>query len=655
MKQPYLLVLLALLSLLTACSQPDFTKPGQPDMSGDAQLIEALSFYAAQDFETAAPLLEALATRPAPASWEWQLKAADAYLQLGDHEKTEMLLAPLSDKQMNPDLMLLFRLVKAGLLLQTFDPEQALTILHLPPEPGIQETLQYRYYQLIAEAYRLNGNLLESANALESLDTLLIAEPEIRLDNQLAILRTLATLTDSALLLMQPSPPGVQGGWMELARLIKLYGQTPETIEEKMAQWRLQFPEHPAMAELLDGYFKRLEAQYQQASHIAVMLPEEGRYKKAAAAIRQGLMAAWYSHPVQSRPTLRFYDSSNPENAWPIYIEAIERGADFVIGPLQKTAVNQLIRAGELQVPVLALNQITVDVTPPENFYQYSLSPEDEARQVAERAWLDGKRHPVVLTPTGSWGNRIKEAFINRWRSLGGQLTDSQVYDASNSDFGQPIQAMLDIDQSKQRRKRIQQLLGEKVEFEPRRREDIDFIFVVAKPAKARQIRPQLQFHHANNMPIYTTSHAWQGFEDKNKDRDIEGILFPDIPWLLADEGDESLSLTKIKQQMQIDKSTSLRLIAMGIDSYLLLGHLARLQTSENEALDGKTGQLYMDGLNNIHRQLVWAQMKNSVPSVIGYAPRLNSLLGESGNEQILVPVTDTESTGEGAPVSERE
>ncbi len=363
----------------------------------------------------------------------------------------------------------------------------------------------------------------------------------------------------------------------------------------------------------------------------------------AAAAIKQGLTAAWFSQPAESRPVLRFYDSSNPENAWPLYTEATQRGADFVIGPLQKSAVTQLLHAGQLPIPVLALNQVVTDTAPPENFFQYSLSPEDEARQVAEHAWINGKRMPVVLMPDSSWGNRIRDAFVKRWESLGGQITEIQSYDASKSDFGIPIQAMLDIDQSKQRRKRLTSLLGEALEFEPRRREDVDFIFVAANPVKARQIRPQLQFHHAINLPIYTTSHAWQGFLSPDKDRDIEGILFPDIPWLLADEGEETLSLGSFKRLTRQQRSSTFRLVAMGIDSYQLPGHLARLQNSELEALDGKTGQLYMDQLNNLHRQLIWAQMKNSTPQVIGYAPRLTSAMPQMESDMTIEETPESE------------
>jgi len=637
MKHFSLTLLMVSSLLLAACTTSTSTRPAKTSsLTIDAQAEQALNLYHYEDYANAAPLLESLASRPAPEGWEWQLRAADAHLQAGNIEQSRILLEPLLDKMLSADSMLLMRLVQADLMLQTFNPEQALALLQNPPPTAVTENLQYRFYELTAEAYRLNGNLLESANTLQQLDNLLLAQPELRLENQLAIIRTLATMTDTALDLLKPATPGVQTGWMELARLIKLHGQNPETVDRHINLWRQQFTDHPAMAELLDGHFKKLGSQYRKASHIAVLLPESGRFQAAAAAIKQGLTAAWFSQAAKSRPVLRFYDSSNPENAWPLYTEATQRGADFVIGPLQKSAVTQLLHAGELPVPVLALNQVTTDTAPPDNFYQYSLSPEDEARQVAEHAWINGKRMPVVLIPASSWGERIRNAFVKRWESLGGQVTEIQSYDASKSDFGVPIQAMLDIDQSKQRRKRLTRLLGEALEFEPRRREDVDFIFVAANPVKARQIRPQLQFHHAINLPIYTTSHAWQGFINSDKDRDIEGILFPDIPWLLADEGEESLSLNSFKRLTRQQRSDTFRLVAMGIDSYQLPGHLARLQNSELEALDGKTGQLFMDQLNNLHRQLIWAQMKNSTPQVIGYAPRLTSVMQQMESDIVI-------------------
>ncbi len=618
-----------LVLILTACVQQSATRPSgertvtSTPYANDALASQALALYDNGDYINAADLLEQLSYRQPPEGWHWQLLAADAYLHLGNTEKALNLVSPLEDKQLGIDDSLLRNLLQASLYLHGFDPESALRVLYQAPDVRAERSLQHRYYLLLSEAYRLNGNQLESANALQQLDRLLLDDPEARLENQLSIIRVLSSLSETALQMLQPSPPGELGGWMELARLIKLHGQSVETMNPLIAGWQTQNPGHPAMQELLGGYYRNLEAQYRQASHIAVLLPESGRYQAAAKAIRQGLVAAWYASSPDKRPVLRFYDSSNTENIWPLYIEATRRGADFVIGPLQKEAVSQLLNAGELPVPVLALNQVTEAVAPPANFYQYSLSPEDEAMQVAEKAWLDGKRHPVVMAPLGNWGERIEQAFATRWQQLGGEIAEYQPYDSSQSDFATPIKALLDIDQSEQRHASLQRILGQSLKYDPRRREDTDFIFVIAKSDKAREIRPQLQFHQALDLPTYTTSHAWRGYADTDADRDIEGIIFPDIPWLLVNEGDQPLSLASMNRSLNLARSSILRLYAMGIDSYLLTGHLARLQTTENETLDGKTGMLYMDAMRNVHRQLVWARISNNSPKVIGFAPRM--------------------------------
>ena len=98
----------------------------------------------------------------------------------------------------------------------------------------------------------------------------------------------------------------------------------------------------------------------------------------------------------------------------------------MVIGPLDKESVAQLNRAMELEVPVLALNQVPSEGLPSPDLYQFGLSPEDEAIQVADRAWTDGFSIAVALTPAGDWGDRIASAFRERWEELGGVLAEQQ-------------------------------------------------------------------------------------------------------------------------------------------------------------------------------------------------------------------------------------
>ncbi len=501
-------------------------------------------------------------------------------------------------------------------------PDEALQLLEQPPERGMPSHLLQRYHKNRGEAYRLTGNMLESARHLAELD-LLTQEPAARLDNQLSIVRTLSTYTDSSLELLKPNPPGVFGGWIELTRAIKVNTNNPSMGSEAMQQWREEFSSHPALPQLLETQVQNVTTGYSKPRQLAVLLPKTGPYAKAARALYDGIMSAHNNLPEHERPAIRIYDSSNSSQVIPIYKQALRDGADRVIGPLVKQSVTQMARQGSLEVPVLALNRIQTQAPPPDNLYQFGLAPEDEARQVAERAWVDGHTRAVALTPQGSWGERIYKSFRDRWTSLGGTIVERQVYNTKKNDFSIPIRSLLNIDESFQRRRSMRNALGRKIEFVPRRRQDAGFIFLLAKTRLARQIRPQLQFHHAAKLPIYTTSHSYSGKPAPKQDLDLEGVVFPDIPWLLVNEGDQPLSRQQIEPTLAKKSSGYGRLYAMGIDSYRMMPHLSRLRASARETLDGKTGILFVGPDNHVHRQLVWAKMNKGIPEVIGYAPRL--------------------------------
>ncbi|MEJ1402992.1 MAG: penicillin-binding protein activator [Candidatus Sedimenticola sp. (ex Thyasira tokunagai)] len=631
-----ILILITLLLFITGCGpQLGGMKPTGPPKPNPL-MEQALSLETSGDYLAAAGMFQQLAAKAKPPGrYSLLMRAAENLHKAGESDAALTLLSQIDSRAL-PNIDFRKRLLAAELALSRNRPDEALRLLQTPPGADAGKTLQQRYHKDLAEAYRLSGNLLESAHELAELD-LLIDEAENRLENQLNILQTLATLTDTALELLQPSPPGIRGGWMELARIIKGHAVGSDQSQPLIDNWRETFPNHPAMPELLKGHFTKLKAQYRRPSHLAVLLPSRGPYAKSAVALRDGFMAAYYQQPVTVRPRLVFYDSSNSADTWPLYRQAVDSGADMVIGPLNKESVSQLARAGELEIPVLALNQVPPEVTQPADLYQFGLAPEDEARQVAERAWLDGYTRATALTPMGDWGERIYDAFRDRWERLGGTLIEHQSYNAKDNDFSRPIRAMLNIDESYARRRHLQQLLGKKVEFEPRRREDTDFIFLAAKRAKARQIRPQLQFHHASGIPVYTTSHIYSGTPSAKEDQDLNGLFFPDIPWVLVAGGDEPLSRERLMESQPEGQQRYHRLYAMGIDSFHLLPHLARLETTPQETLDANTGNLYLDELNRVHRQLVWAEIHRGVPRVIGYAPRIDLEIGGQ-------PLLDTES-----------
>ncbi|MFC1683927.1 penicillin-binding protein activator [Pseudomonadota bacterium] len=635
------LIPIGLLALLIGCeaTTPVKEQTGQIPTISEEELEQGLALTQAGNHRAAAAHYERLARQTAPpVQDDLLLYAAESHLQAENPAAAAQLLAQIEPNNLTPISDLRRRLVAAELAIDSnrFQEAQSLLIQPLAEETPID--LLKRYRETRARAFRLAGNLLESARDLSELD-LLQEDPEARLLTQQGILQELTTLTDVALSMLQPEPPGIYGGWMELARIIKAYEGDTGSTRGHLNQWKERFPVHPVLPELLEGYFQRLQAQYKVPNHLAVLLPQSGPFAGAAGALRDGLLAAYYNTPADKRPQLRFYDSSNTTDTWPLYQEAIDAGAEMIIGPLSKEAVSQLARAGELSVPVLALNQVPPETTPPEDLYQFGLSPEDEAQQVAEQAWLDGHTRAVVLTPEGSWGDRIHESFRDRWESLGNTLLEHQTYNPKGQELSSPIRTLLNLDESDARHRRLRGILKTNFKFEPRRRQDVDFVFFAARPVSARQLRPLLQFHHAADLPVYTTSHAYTGAPDPVEDRDLEGLKFLDMPWLLTSDSENPLSRQQLTEQLPGIAPRYWRLYAMGIDSFRLLPHLGRLRSSPWETLDGHTGNLYLDQINQVHRRLVWAQMTQGRPKVMGYAPRIESGLTETDYELPELPI----------------
>lgn len=607
-----------LLLLLGGCAPPNQVKP---DTAADPDIGRAQALTDAGEHAGAAGLYRALADRFPAQRAHYLRAAADELLAAGDQAGLGSVLDELQALQPTGRDRVLLDQLRAEQQLLAGDAIAALDAIG--PQPPEQPDLKQRHHELAARAYRLSGNMLESATELLALDALQ-TDPAQRLETQRQMLGTLALLSEAALTQLQPNPPGDLGGWMDLALAVKRHGQEPEDLARSVRGWQLAHRGHPALPALLDGMVTRLQDQYQRADHVAVLLPESGPYAGAAAAIRDGIMVAWYQQDPATRPELKFYDSSDPTQVWPLIGDAVAAGAQAVIGPLDKDAVSQLARAGELPVPVLALNQITLETRPPANFYQYSLSPEDEARQVAERAWLDNRRNPLVLVPDNEWGTRVAAAFRQRWQALGGHVAGEARYDDRANDYGDTLKHLLHLDASQARRRQLERLFGKSLEFEPHRRADADAVFLAARNRQARLMRPQLQFHHAADLPVYTTSHAWDGELDANEALDLAGILLPDMPWIVdTDKADPLSRDTLVKSFPAIDSAYG-RLYAMGMDSLRLLPHLGRMQSATYETLDGRTGRLYMDALHQVHRQLMWTRLGERDNKVLGYTPRLD-------------------------------
>jgi uncharacterized protein len=341
--------------------------------------------------------------------------------------------------------------------------------------------------------------------------------------------------------------------------------------------------------------------------HIALLLPVTGRAAGAAISVREGFMTAFYQTPAAQRVPVRVYDTGVVSVADALNA-ATSAGAEFIVGPLTREEVTAAADTPGRHVPILALNFLPPERSAPPQFYQYALSPEDEARLVAQRVLQDHHARGVAIVPAGDWGARVLSAFRQELTAGGGELISSEVIDTARTDFSSSITTVLRISDSSSRARRLESVLGTKLIFEPRRRNDIGFIFAPAQANIERLLRPQLRFHYAGDIATYATSDAFE--PDPRANDDLEGLMFPDMPWMLGGDLADAVR-SAAHDAWPTGGPHRGRLFAFGFDAYRLGLALRSAGVSSNVSIEGLTGRLSLDAERRVRRELGWAQLHN--------------------------------------------
>jgi outer membrane PBP1 activator LpoA protein len=407
-------------------------------------------------------------------------------------------------------------------------------------------------------------------------------------------------------------------GWLEIGELAYMNRGSLGELNRSLQSWQATNPLHPASAGLLNEVLENLGALSNYPERVALLLPLSGRQKVLGESLRDGYMAAHFNLGIETeRPEIRVYDTAR-NGAVAAYQQAMLNGADFVVGPLLKNEISELAEIST-DVTVLALNYASEDLQTPPNFYQFALSPEDEARAAADRAADEGLFNAVALVPDTNWGDRVLAAFSEQLDRRGGKLLAAKSYQPDAPDFSQDIREVLLLNESYARRNRLAANIGKSVEFEPRRRQDVDLVFIGAGAAAAKLLKPQLRFHYAGELPTYATSAIYQPGSTNNAD--LNGLIFPDIPWLL--EPNQTVQENQLTLQRFWGKGAQqrARFYAMGYDAYHLTAALNHRSSRTSLSMQGATGLLYLDRNGQIHRELRWARMERGKPRALPQRP----------------------------------
>jgi len=565
---------------------------------------------------------------------EYLFRAARAYLTGRRPEEAARVLAafeePLTTQQSVEKPLL-----EVQLALARAQGQQAWQRIGTLTEPRTApEALLY--WRLKQQAAFAAGRPNDGVVAQTSLERWLPSVQELRQSR----INLLASLRDASERNIRIDPraatdPTIRG-WLELGPIAAAAARSPSASIADVDAWRSRYPNHPASdivrSELLSQQVQQptiVGGGANNGAHIALLLPITGRQSAAATTVRDGFMTAYYQTPEGQRKPITVYDTGDTGIAESVG-RATQDGADIIVGPLTRDEVVAAAGLVTRRPPILALNFLPPSQPTPNGFYQFALSPEDEARLAARRVLADGHRNGIAIVPSGDWGTRVLAAFKQELEAGGGGLFASTALDSSMTDYSDSITTVLRISDSSARHRRLESILGTKLQFEPRRRGDLEFIFAPAQANVERLLRPQLRFHFAGNVPTYATSDAFE--PDPHNNADLEGLMFPDMPWMLGSDLADAVRNALQSAYPNGGGPRRNRLFAFGFDAYRVA---AALQGgASNIQVEGLTGRLTLDPDHRIHRELGWAQIHNGEIRMLPAAGAVTWNVNESGKKQ---------------------
>ncbi|MDI1300682.1 MAG: penicillin-binding protein activator [bacterium] len=316
-------------------------------------------------------------------------------------------------------------------------------------------------------------------------------------------------------------------------------------------------------------------------TQIALLLPQSGRMAKAAESIRDGFLAAYYQDTAgaSDSPSLRFYDSDSGDIST-LVKTAQANGASIIVGPLDREHVEQLIESGPMSIPLLALNQTEGHHN---NLFQFALSPDDDVQRLVE--WLEQQkiRQPLILGSGDESGQRQQNLFQTAWQMHHTNALRVITLDAAHK--GGITAAIRDLTHPPQ---------------------GYDAIFLTS-PALARQVQPALTYYH-NQSLLYSLASAWDPTADASGQKDLDGLRFCDLPWMLAEPRPEQNTLYEVFSRPDSGHD---RLYAFGADAWTLVRQWHAVQAGEAFSL--RSGQVRPDANGRLRRTPTCAEVSNGI------------------------------------------
>jgi outer membrane PBP1 activator LpoA protein len=552
--------------------------------------LQAESLFADGEFEAAAREFMTLAANQRSRRDAYRLRAAEAWREEGNLSEARAALTDVGPRRLEGDERLRLSLLQAELALDAGDAADALTRSAWPID-SVPEAFRERFHDLRANALERSAQPFEAAAELALLDAYLTRDE--RVENSRRILRLLTQTGDDALARGSAGLPPRHPLYVHAGRMLTGRGlPLPRPYERTSNSANATARGNPDV----DGYLPY--------ARVALLLPFEGPLAAASQSVRDGFFAAYYAES-RARPAVSLVDSGDTAaSALEGYRRAVAEGAEFVVGPLTRDAVAALLESAELSVSLLTLNRGGA-LPPPPGSVSFALAPEDEGVAAAERMLQRGWRRVIVAMGDDESAQRSVAAFRERFEQGSGQVVAQMRLPDDTPDYASAIrQAMQAAGIAAPAAS-----TGDPIPDAPANH-GVDGVFLAARSGQARLFAPQLRVAGIYDLPIIATSQVAAGGANARLDRELDGVEFTELPWLIGDRPGLP-ARAPLGEALESARGGGARLFAFGLDAFRLIGYLDHLAADPNARLPGATGELSLDGFGQVQRRPAWARYAN--------------------------------------------
>ena len=184
---------------------------------------------------------------------------------------------------------------------------------------------------------------------------------------------------------------------------------------------------------------------------------------------------------------------------------------------------------------------------------EFNINREVDIKNLLNIAKNNGGLRAIIIDDSTTKDKALVEKI---WKNMDGEVVSS-VSSEKKISSQKLLSEILLMEQSKVRGRKISRIIGLPIKTEPRKREDIDSIFLSTSLSNARSLKPALEYNFADNISVYLIP-SWSEDEHlTDNELDLEKVMISEMPFLL----NTNTSFQK----------TNSRNFAIGYDAYELV------------------------------------------------------------------------------------